>query len=240
MKIIEYNNAKDITVQFMDSYGFIAKHKTWSEFKIGSIINPYFKSVYGVGFLGSKYPAKINNKHTLEYILWHSMFVRCYSNISNEIRPTYDSSYVNNKWHNYENFYEWIHTQDNFQYFNVSDKCQLDKDILQKHNKEYSDCKCLLVPQNINKLFTRREALRGNYPIGVHEQDGRYISQCHNPKIGRQEYLGSYGTPEDAFYEYKKYKENLIKEIALEEYKKHRITEECLEAMNDYIVEITD
>lgn len=241
MKIIEYNNATNVTIKFLDEYGLVIKNRTWEQFKCGSIINPYFKSVYGVGFLGYKYPAKVNGQHTMEYKMWHSMFVRCYSDLSNKIRPTYDNVFVNKQWHNYENFYEWVHTQSNFERFTYQDMCELDKDILIKHNKEYSPQKCFLVPHNVNALFTRRERCRGRYPIGVHlSENNRYIAQCNNPKIGRQEYLGVYTNPEDAFYSYKQYKEKVIKEVAYEEFCKGRITKECFEAMNNYNVEITD
>lgn len=241
MKIIEYKNATNITVKFLDEYGLILKNKKWQEFNNGSIINPYFKSVYGVGFLGSKYPAKVNNQHTLEYKMWHSMFVRCYSNLSNKIRPTYNDAFVNIKWHNFENFYEWVHTQSNFEKFSCQDVCELDKDILIKHNKEYSPEKCFLIPHSVNVLFTRREKCRGKYPIGVHlREGGKYVAQCNNPKLGKQEYLGSYTSPEKAFYIYKNYKEKIIKKVAYEEYLNGRITKECFDAMNNYIVEITD
>lgn len=240
MKIINYINARNITVQFQDDYHFITEKRMWREFKEGTIINPYCGSVYGIGFLGTKYPSKIKNEHTLEYIIWHSMFVRCYSDISNNIRPTYDHAFVNSKWYNYENFYEWIHSQPNFSVFDKNDKCQLDKDILVKHNKEYGEDKCLLVPQSVNKLFTKREALRGDYPIGVYKSGNRFVAQCQNMEYGRQVYLGSYDTTEQAFIVYKNYKEQLIKKIAKIEYLNNRITKKCYEAMNNYVVEITD
>lgn len=240
MKIIDYINATNITIQFQDEFHFITEQRTWQEFQKGSIINPYYKSVYGIGYLGNKYPSRINGKHTLEYIIWHSMFVRCYSNTSINIRPTYNEAFIDKMWYNFENFYEWIHTQKNFESFTIDDKCQLDKDILFKHNKKYSADRCLLVPQSINKLFTKREARRGEYPIGVHKAGNKFIAQCQNVEYGRQVYLGSYNNPQQAFLAYKKYKEQLIKDTARMEYFNNRITKQCYEAMNNYIVEITD
>ena len=82
------------------------------------------------------------------------------------------------------------------------------------NNKKYSADRCLLVPQSINKLFTKREARRGEYPIGVHKAGNKFIAQCQNVEYGRQVYLGSYNNPQQAFLAYKKYKEqlNLYKE----------------------------
>ena len=96
------------------------------------------------------------------------------------------------------------------------------------------------MPQSINKLFTKREALRGKYPIGVHKIGNKFIAQCQNIEYGKQVYLGSYNNPQQAFIAYKKYKEQLIKDTARIEYLNNRITEKCYEAMNNYIVEITD
>lgn len=241
MKIIEYFNARNITIQFLDSYKTIIKHKTWNEFKFGSIINPYFPSVYNVGMIGKKYPAKINNKHTKEYMSWHGIFVRCYSEPSKIIRPTYKDVKICDEWKIYENFYEWVHSQSNVDYFLNESGWNVDKDILVKHNKVYSPDTCTLIPGEINKLFTRREALRGEYPIGVYKTKwGKYRAQCAVPNIKRQEYLGCFDNPEDAFYVYKDYKEKLIQKIAQEEFDKKRITEKCYEAMMNYKVEITD
>ena len=241
MKVIEYINARNITVMFLDETKYVVKNKTWKEFDIGSIINPYYKSVYGIGYSGAKYPTKKNNKHTVEYILWHSMFVRCYSDISTLTRPTYENITIDKEWHNYEQFYEWIHGQENYDYYiNSSERLCLDKDILQKNNKIYSPIFCTLVPERINKLFTKRQNKRGECPIGVHMENNRYIASCSNGSKDTIKYLGSYLTPQEAFLAYKKYKEKLIKSIALEEFNKGSITKKCFDSMNNYKVEISD
>jgi hypothetical protein len=43
----------------------------------------------------------------------------------------------------------------------------LDKDILYKGNKIYSPDTCVFVPQEINALFVKNDANRGDLPIGV-------------------------------------------------------------------------
>ena len=205
MQIIQYINAKDITVQFLDDYKVILSHRMWNEFKNGTIINPYFPSVYGVGMIGIKYPAKINNEHTKEYSTWHSMMVRCYSPTSQKYRPTYDKTEVYSKWKIFENFYEWLHTQENFSLFNSECGWNVDKDILVKRNHIYHPNKCILIPQNVNKLFTKREKQRGNTPIGVgYTKYGTYIARCHDPYAKTMVYLGSYDNPNSAFNAYKK------------------------------------
>lgn len=241
MQIIQYINAKDITVQFLDDYKAILSHRMWNEFKNGTIINPYFPSVYGVGMIGAKYPAKINKKHTKEYMSWHSMMVRCYSPTSKEYKPTYENINVCNEWKLFENFYDWLHTQDNVHLFNNETNWQLDKDIIFKNNDLYCPERCVLVPKNINILFLRRKEYRGQYPIGVYlDKDNYFRAQCRNPFENKQILLGRYNDPNSAFNAYKKYKEEIIKRVAEDEYSKGRITKICYDTMMNYEVEITD
>ena len=60
-----------------------------------------------------------------------------------------------------------------------------------------------------------------------------------NEKYGKNQItIGTFNTPEEAFYAYKQFKENYIKEVA-DEYK-DRIPQMLYEAMYRYEVEITD
>ena len=143
----------------------------------------------------------------------------------------------------YENFYEWLHKQENFNEWYNGDGWAVDKDILVKGNKVYSPETCCLVPQNVNVLFVTQKNNRGNLPIGVyyHKNQNKYIAQYNNKYLkNSQTYLGSYDNSLEAFMEYKIYKENLIKTIAQKEYEKGNITQKCYEAMMRYEVEITD
>lgn len=143
----------------------------------------------------------------------------------------------------YENFYEWLHSQENFEKWLNGKDWAVDKDILIKGNKVYSSATCCLVPRQVNNLFIKRDADRGAYPIGVYfdNKQNIFVAQCScvehkNHRI----FLGHYYTPEDAFDAYKKCKENIIKRVAKEEYEKRNITQQCYEAMVKYEVEITD
>lgn len=111
----------------------------------------------------------------------------------------------------------------------------LDKDILIKGNKIYSPNTCIFVPQKINSLFTKRNSVRGEYPIGV-----TYSKKNHKfePQVQGRGWLGYYDTPEESFEVYKKNKEKRIKEIA-DEYK-NKIPIKLYDALYDYKVEITD
>ena len=239
MKIIIYNNSSDITVEFQDDYKFRV-NTIYANFKSGSIKNPYYPSVYGVGIIGIKYPTHINCKNTKEYHAWTEMLRRCFDEAHRNRQPTYKQVVCCEEWLLFENYYEWLHSQPNFDKWKSGYRWAIDKDILFKRNKIYSPNACCLVPQNINCLFLKREAERGIYPIGVRYTNDGYLACCNNPFTNKKEELGHYSTPENAFLAYKKRKEEIIKQVAEVEHNNENITRECYEAMMKYEVEIDD
>lgn len=240
MKIIECLDNGGIVVEFQDNY----KHRInsiYANFKSGSIKNPYHPSVYGAGFTGIKYPRSKNCKNIKEYVSWKQMLRRCFSKKEKKRIRAYENVTCCNEWLNYENFYEWLHNQPNFDKWYNGKRWAVDKDILVKGNKVYSPEACCLIPQNVNCLFLKREAERGNYPIGVrYRREDGFVAVCRNPFTDKAEELGSYSTPEKAFQVYKAYKEKIIKQVAEIEYKAGNITKECYDAMMNYEVEIDD
>lgn len=239
MEIVKYNTYHDIEVKFLDQYQY-EQRTSYYHFKKGDIKNPYYPSVFGIGIIGSKYPTEVNNKPTKEFSTWHDMMKRCYSDALHEKRPTYIGCYVCEEWILYENFYEWLINQENYEKWAKEKLSALDKDILIKHNKVYSPSTCSLVPLNINSLFDRNESKRGDLPIGVnyHIATKKYIAQCCY--LNQNIYLGVYDKPDEAFKAYKKYKEKVIKKIAEEAFSNHLISEKCYKAMINYIVEEDD
>lgn len=239
MKIVKYNNAHDIVVEFQDEYNF-KTNTTYQNFIKGEVKNLYFPDVFGVAMIGSKYPSRINGVKTKEYKSWISMLQRCCDDAVKTKYPTYKDVTCCKEWLLYENFYEWLHEQPNFDKWLNGDRWCLDKDIIVKGNKLYSPKNCCLVPNNINVLFTKRDKLRGDLPIGVCRYKGQFMAQCQNPFSSEKECLGLYQTFEQAFQAYKDYKEDLIKRIARNEYLKNNISKQCYTAMMSYIVEIDD
>lgn len=239
MKIIEYNKATDIIVEFQDEYkGKV--HTQYGNFVLGNVNNPYLPSAFNIGIIGNKYPTKINGKHVKEYASWSSMLQRCYDVEFKKRCPAYNGCEVCKEWLSYENFYEWLRGQENFeQWYNGKRWC-LDKDIINKGNKVYSPENCCLVPNNVNVLFTNRRNHRGRLPIGVSKNGNKFTSRCCNPITGKMDGLGNHSDEILAFLAYKKHKENIIKQVAEIEYNNNNITKQCYEAMMNYKVEITD
>ena len=239
MKIVECLDGGIVVVEFQDEYK--AKVKTqYGNFKSGSVRNPYAPTVYEVGMTGNKYPAKTNGRNTKEYDTWTNMIQRCFNANLKKKQPTYKQVDCCDEWLHFEKFYEWLHSQSNFDKWYENKRWAIDKDILVKGSKVYSPETCCLVPQNVNCLFLKRESERGLYPIGVSYRNDGFLASCHNPFTNDREELGYYSTPEKAFNVYKNYKESLIKKVAQIEYDAGNITKECYEAMIGYEVEIDD
>lgn len=239
MRIVEYNSSKNIVVEFQDEYK--ARLNTqYSHFLSGNIKNPYFSSVYGVGIVGIKYSATLNGENTKEYDTWRSMLMRCFDKKFKEKYPTYRDVICCDEWLLYENFYEWLHSQENFDKWFNEKMWAIDKDILVKGNRIYSPETCCLVPQYINGLFIKCNKSRGALPIGVIKKYNKFQSRCMNPLTNKMESCGCYFTFEEAFCAYKNRKEEIIKQVAKIEYDRGNITKECYEAMMSYEVEIDD
>lgn len=235
MKIIVYRNAKDIDVYFSE-YDWTFRHSRYETFKNGSIICPYERRFKDIGYLGEgKYKFRENNKETRCYREWMKILERGYSKSWKERHLTYKDCYVCEEWHNFQNFAEWYYNN----YYNINEeRMEIDKDILYKNNKIYSPDTCIIVPQRINKLFTKSDRIRGDYPIGVHKhKNGNYVAQC-DFNDSRKRYLGCYSTIEEAFNAYKMEKERYIKQVA-NEYKSY-IPKKLYDAMYEYEVEIND
>ena len=232
-KILKYNNNRNVEVQFLKT-GYEATVEL-VQVKRGNVKDPYSPSVYGVGILGTKYPSTINGIHTKEYKLWCNMLVRCYSDSSKKRRPTYEGCEVSDNFKNYEYFYEWCHKQVGFS----NQDWHLDKDLLVKGNKVYSETTCIFIPAEINSLLTKRTASRGEYLIGVSwdKRDMAFIARVRKNK-GRSEYLGLFNTEIEAFNSYKTAKEAFVKEQA-NKYKS-QIDPRAYSALMKYTVEITD
>ena len=155
-KIVKYNNARDVEIQFLKT-GFETSVQL-TNIRSGKVKDPYTPSVYGVGILGTKYPTMINGVQTKEYGLWVRMLERCYSDGFKKKQPTYEGCEVSDNFKSYEYFYEWCHKQIGFGGNGSGNPFHLDKDLLIKGNKVYSEDSCVFIPNDINLLLTKREA----------------------------------------------------------------------------------
>ncbi len=119
--------------------------------------------IQGVGCNDVDFPVSFTvegkKKILPEYRCWSDMLRRCYSNLSKKDQ-TYKGCRVDSHWWLFSKFYFWMQEQ-------PYEGLHLDKDIIQKDNKVYSESFCVFVPQYINSLLTQRQNFRGSLPLGV-------------------------------------------------------------------------
>ena len=232
-KIIKYNDSRSVEIQFVNT-GFETAVEL-GNIKKGDVKDPYVPSVFGVGITGTKYPSMINGVQTKEYVLWKHMLERCYSDAYRNKRPTYEGCKVSDNFKSYEYFYEWCHKQIGF----GNQGWHLDKDLLTKGNKVYSEDSCIFIPSEINTLLIKRAASRGEYLIGVswHKTRKAFVARVNKSK-GGSEYLGLFNTEIEAFKAYKKAKESFVKEQANKW--KSQIDPRAYNALMNYEVDIDD
>ena len=232
-KVLKYNDGRNVEIQFVNtSFETVTRLEC---IKNGSIKDPYSPSVYGIGVLGTKYQSTINGVKTKEYMLWQSMLKRCYSDVYKKKRPTYIGCEVSENFKSYEYFYEWCHKQIGF----GNEGWQLDKDLLIKGNKVYSESTCVFIPTEINSVLIKSTASRGKHLIGVcwHNTNKAFKAQVGKNK-GKSKCLGCYSTEIEAFKAYKEAKENYLKE--LDKKWKDKIDDRAYNALMSYEVNIDD
>ena len=233
IKILKYNDARNVEIQFLKT-GYETTVELVS-IRNGNVKDPYLPSVFDVGIVGAKYPSTINGVRTKEYVLWKSMLTRCYSTIHKKKNPTYIDCEVSDNFKSYEYFYEWCQDQIGF----TNKGWHLDKDLLVKGNKIYSESTCIFIPNEINLLLTKSTTSRGKHLIGVcwSKTHKAFKAQVSKSK-GKSEHLGFFNTEIEAFNAYKKAKEDFVKEQANKF--KSQIDHRAYEALMNYTVEITD
>ena len=232
-KILKYNDSKNVEIQFLNTgFEMVAR---LDHIKSGKVKDPYSLSVCGVGIVGTKYQISEYGRDTKEYVLWKSMLVRCYSTALKKRYPTYEYCKVSENFKSYEYFYDWCQSQVGF----GNESWHLDKDLLIKGNKVYSEDTCVFIPSEINSLLVKSDKIRGKHPVGVHwcKRDKAFKAQVRKSK-GKREHLGLFNTEIEAFKAYKKAKESFVKEQANKW--KSQIDPRAYNALMNYEVNIDD
>ncbi len=232
-KVLKYNDSKSVEIQFLKTgYETLAR---LDNIRNGKVKDPYSPSVFGIGTVGTKYPISEGCRGTKEYVLWKDVLRRCYSDTFQKKQPTYKDCEVSDKFKSYEHFYEWCHKQVGF----GVEGFEIDKDLLIKGNKVYSEDSCVFLPAEINMVLVKCTASRGEYLIGVSWCNTKkaFVARVRKNK-GKSEWLGLFRTELEAFNAYKKAKEVFVKEQA--EKWKSQIDPRAYEALMSYEVSIDD
>lgn len=224
--VVNYTNYDDVTVKFVET-GYETKTRM-DNLKLGKVKDYLHPSIYGKGILGEGF--KQSDSQSYSFQLWKNMLKRCYSEVSFKKSPSYEQCLTSETFNHYQQFKTWCNQQLGF----GNTGWELDKDILVKGNKVYSEDTCCFVPKEINLLLVKHDKGRGNYSLGVdyHKSRKQFRARCSD------KHLGWFNTEIEAFNAYKQSKEDYIKEVANKW--KDQIDPRVYEALMKYEVEITD
>ena len=214
----KYVNALEVHVEFVSTgYKTVAAAK---EVRNGSVEDPLFPRVAGVGFMGigvHNGTFEGTNKNTPVYEAWRGILRRCYDP-SCKSYSIYEDVEVCEEWHNFQNFADWFCAQEH------NDKgFVVDKDLKMFGNRVYSPNMCTLVPVAVNSVFTgSNERLNPReLPKGVHfcKAQNVYVAQVHKGEVTKsgnkkQTYLGQFKDKVPAILAYKRAKEDHVKSVA--------------------------
>lgn len=175
--------------------------------------------------------------NTREYSVWMNMNKRCDPKYHIQ-KPSYALCEVSSNFKDFQYFASWCNHQKGFR-----EGYHLDKDVLIKGNKVYSEDACVFIPVELNSFLTKANSLRGSLPIGVSSQRSeRSLTTKYRARVGDMHgkfvSLGCFHNPEDAFSAYKQEKEKLAKYYAA--YFREVLDERVIEALNNYTVHIND
>ncbi len=225
-----YENSHNVTVKFLNT-NYITK------VFVGSLLNGSIKdwslpSVYNIGYRDCGEDTE--GSHRKVSRLWSSILLRCYDKRWQINHQSYSDCTVSDNFKYFSKFKDWYYKQIGHD----QEGWHLDKDILVKGNKVYSEETCCFVPNEINLLFVKSNKTRGDFPIGVSfcKYHNRFVANIR--KNGTRKYLGYSNNAETAFYYYKEAKEAYIKEVANKW--KDQIDIRTYTSLLNYKVEITD
>jgi hypothetical protein len=178
-----------------------------------------------------------NQIYTRAGNIWRCVQTRCkLDGQYQKDRDTYKG--VRNEFIDFQHFAEWCQKQIGY---SSDEVWQIDKDLLYKNCKVYSEGTCLFLPIQINNFLIQANMRRGKLPIGVKMEKkvtARYKAQCAPSGTDFKNYIGNFDTPEEAFYAYKTRKECIAKILA--ERWKDKIDPRAYEALQNFTVNIND
>jgi hypothetical protein len=162
------------------------------------------------------------------YHIWNGIYARCYGGkkfANFAVNSCYDESIMCDAWrYDKDIFAEWYSSN---YYDCYGETMMVDKDLLCRGNRVYAPDKCCLLPQTINSALasaTKRrsfkKSLTGNVPkcaVGVAYDEGKkkFFARIKPFKHDRMETLHYWDTNEEAFQEYKLFKESEIRILAV-------------------------
>lgn len=199
----------------------------------GQVIDKFFPSVCGVGYLGNYPTVDEDGVKTKEYTTWRGMLERCYGSMD---LKAYKYCIVSEEFLNASYFKDWYNKQVGAH----REGFHLDKDILSDDCKVYAEDTCVLVPREVNSFFMKtNNKVMSDYPTGVTYNRDCTIKPFVMKYNNGGDLIESYHDNEwSAFLAYKQAKENRAKELA--EKWRGQIDNRVYEKLINYKVLLTD
>ena len=176
---------------------------------------------------------------TREYSLWNALNQRIRAKAPRN--RTYKDCCMSENFKDFQFFANWCNEQIGFREVEESSNTfwNIDKDIVSKYNKVYSEKYCVFVPSALNKFLTTSKSARGLYPIGVDfsKNNNKFRARC-NDGFKKSLHLGYFSNATDAFLAYKYKKELIAKQLA--EFYFGKVDERVVYALNNYVVNLGD
>lgn len=162
-----------------------------------------------------EYVPYVSMKGNVAYSIWNGIYSRCYQNTGG---ACYDKAFMCEQWRNTKDgkdrFAEWYSAN----YYECDgENMAVDKDLIFPGNKEYAPNKCCILPQTLNTMLSncKKHGLPNwktsklNLPLGVryNEGMGKYYGEIKPWGHDEVVRLSFWDTPEEAFEEYKKFKQ---------------------------------
>ena len=211
--ITKYINHKEVYVKFLDT-GYETK-AYFGNIKKGIVRDRTVPSILGVGIIGDEV-TKVNGNRLKEYNLWQALLGRCYCDKFHVKCPTYKDCSVSDNFKYYPYFKSWCQQQIGFGCLDdKGNHFELDKDLLIKGNKVYSEDTCCFIPREITVALIYNQTKKGKHPIGVSysKVNNKFVVYVKKGD-GSREYLGYFEDASVAFLAYKASKEAYLKELA--------------------------
>jgi hypothetical protein len=177
---------------------------------------------------------------TRAYSVWVSMMHRCKEGGLQQMRrPTYAGCSVSENFKDFQCFANWCNAQPGYHKTDSNGRSwQLDKDLLVKGNKTYSEDTCVFIPHCVNSALTTGNKNNRLYKLGVTYCKFYKRFKSSHKVYGKETFIGYYKSEEDAFCAYKIAREAYLKDLA--KTLKSELCQNAFTALSDYTVEETD
>ena len=232
VEVTEYIDSHNITVKFLNT-GAI-KNTTASALTNGILKDSEVHDTHKYDVMDIPKSVGRGGRCDPLYNKWNGMMQRCYNPKNKINKPAYEACTSSETFRHFSKFKSWYYSQIGCE----QEGWHLDKDILIKGNKVYSEDNCCIVPPEINIALANNKSVRGSFPQGVIYNSTKTRYRARIQRGHKWESLGTYDTPEEAFYAYKPVKEAHIKSLA--EKWKGKVDPRVYEALMNWTIEITD